>query len=246
MKIKGYILSAVLLILTVYIIYCVRFFWFGGDIEKESSAWAQFGDYTGGVLNPFLSFITIVLLIKSLSLQYEANNNLKKEIKNSEKTEKLRSFEVLFFNLLDAQKSLFESFKIDLYDEKKNQVCLSAAGAVIAIEEHIESMRESGKSDSEIREFLEKIDERDQMYGVLRAFYVLVMVVDEKLMDADGFSSGDRRSHYKTLVNFTDFSQLRLVMICVQFMCTVPSKYIKSTHEFTNVLETLGLSCELY
>jgi len=185
-------------------------------------------------------------LIKSLTLQYEANNNLKKEIRISEKTEKLRSFEVLFFNLLDAQKGLFESFKINMPDENNNPELLTGTKAVIALEEVIESMRESGKSNQEITDYLDELDEHDQIFGISRAFYILVMVVNEKLKDTDGFSSGDRSAHYKTLVNFTDFAQLRLVMMCVQFMDYESTKYIRSTHEFTDVVSMLGLSYEMY
>lgn len=247
MKIKVYILSAVALIFVVYLIYFVHFFMvLGNEISNESSAWGQFGDYTGGVLNPFLSFITIVLLIKSLSLQHEANNSLKKEIKINEKTEKLRSFEVLFFNLIAAQKGLFESFKIKVPDNNSKPEQLAGTKAVIAIEETIESMRESGKNNQEIADYLSELDEHDQIFGISRAFYILVMVVNEKLTDADGFSSGDRNAHYKTLVNFTDFAQLRLVMICAQFMDYESTKYIRSTHEFTNVVSMLGLSYEMY
>jgi len=247
MKIKSYIITAIALILAVYIIYFVHFFAVLGDeVSNESSIWGQFGDYAGGVLNPFLSFITIVLLIKSLSLQHEANNSLKKEIKNSEKTEKLRSFEVLFFNLIDAQKGLFESFKIKVPDENDKPEQLVGAKAVIAIEEMIESMRESGKNNQEIADYLCELDEHDQIFGISRAFYILVMVVNEKLTDANGFSSSDRSAHYKTLVNFTDFAQLRLVMMCVQFMEYESTKYIRSTHEFANVVGILGLSYEMY
>lgn len=247
MKIKGYILSAIALIFAVYLIYFVRFFIVLGDeVSKEPSVWGQFGDYAGGALNPLLSFITIVLLIKSLSLQHEANSSLKKEIKNSKKTEKLRSFEVLFFNLLDAQKGLFDSFKIKIPDENNKSEQLAGTKAVIAIEEMVGSMRESGKNNQEIADYLSELDEHDQIFGISRAFYILVMVVNEKLSDADGFSSGDRSAHYKTLVNFTDFAQLRLVMICAQFMEYESAKYIRSTHEFTNVIDMLGLSYEMY
>lgn len=247
MKIRGYILSAIILIIAVYTVYFANIFiGDSSDVSKDASVWGQFGDYAGGVLNPLLSFITIVLLIKSLTLQYEANRNLKKELRISEKTEKLRSFEVLFFNLLDAQKGLFGSFKIHMPDESNNLELLTGTKAVIFLEEAIESMRESGKSNDEITDYLDKLDEHDQIFGISRAFYILVMVVNEKLKDTDGFSSADRSAHYKTLVNFTDFAQLRLVMMCVQFMDYESTKYIRSTHEFADVLDMLGLSYEMY
>ncbi|HEY6436916.1 MAG TPA: hypothetical protein VIY47_10010, partial [Ignavibacteriaceae bacterium] len=90
MKIKAYIIFAATLIVIVYLIYWFRFYVaLDYEASKDPAVWGQLGDYVGGVLNPLLSFISIVLLIKSLVLQYEANSNLKIEIKNSEKTEKL-------------------------------------------------------------------------------------------------------------------------------------------------------------
>lgn len=247
MKIKRYIFFAIVVIIAVYLIYFLQFYVvLGNEVSSNPEGWGQLGDYAGGVLNPLLSFITIVLLIKSLSLQHEANINLQKEIKNSEKTEKLRSFEVLFFNLINAQKDLFESFRITIDDVNSTQNKLTGTKAVIVIEEKIEAMRESGKSDQEISDYLNDLDEHDQIFGILRAFYVLVMVVTEKLCDADGFSSGDRGAHYKTLINFTDFAQLRLVMMCVQFMDYESAKYISTSHEFTNVIGMLELSYEMY
>jgi hypothetical protein len=247
MKIKGYVYAAITLIITVYLIYFVQFYFvLGYEVSNDSADWGQLGDYAGGVLNPLLSFVTIVLLIKSLSLQHEANSSLRKEIKNSEKIEKLRSFEVLFFNLISAQKDLFESFKIKITEENTTSNQLVGTKAVIAIEEKIEAMRKSGETDQEITDYLSDLDEHDQIFGVSRAFYILVMVVTEKLSDANGFSSGDRSAHYKTLVNFTDFAQLRLVMMCVQFMDYEPTKYIRTSHEFTNIVGMLGLSYEMY
>lgn len=99
MRIKAYLISATALIAIVYLIYWLHFYvCLDYEASNDPAVWGQFGDYAGGVLNPLLSFISIVLLIKSLVLQHEANGNLKTEIKNGEKTERLRSFEVLFFN----------------------------------------------------------------------------------------------------------------------------------------------------
>ena len=56
-------------------------FGISGDVSQKTDVWGQFGDYVGGVLNPILSFISIYLLISSLSLQRQANTSLVDEIK---------------------------------------------------------------------------------------------------------------------------------------------------------------------
>jgi hypothetical protein len=247
MKIKAYIISASALIVAVYLIYWLQFY-VGLDYEasKDTAVWGQLGDYVGGVLNPLLSFISIVLLIKSLALQYEANNNLKIEIKNSEKTERLRSFEVLFFNLISSQKNLFDSFYIEFYSSDSVVSKLVRARAVIEIEHNIHKIRQANGGNSEIAAYLNDLDAEDQIFGLSRAFYITVMTVSEKLSDANGFSPEDRATHFKALINFTDFAQLRLIMISAQFLDYESTKHINSSVEFLRVIEELGLSCKLY
>lgn len=247
MKIKGYIIAAALLIAFVYFVYFMKFsVLLGYPVSDDPAAWGQIGDYAGGILNPFLSFISIVLLIKSLSLQHQANNDLRREVKNNEKTEKLRSFEILFFNLLEAQKKLFDTFKVNISRADGEIEQLTGAKAVIAIEEEIEAKRSAGMNDQQIAEYLDELDEHDQVFGLSRSFYILAVVVADKLSDSEGFSISDRTAHYRTLVNFTDFSQLRLIMMCVQFMDYESAKYLRSSYEFTNVIGDLGLSYEMY
>lgn len=246
MKINGYIASAVVLIIVVLIAYFVNFYLINGyRISDDSTVWSSFGDYFGGVLGPLLSFLSIVLLIKSLTLQNEANETLKVELKNSEKTEKLRSFEALFFNMIESQKTLFDSFRVKL-NAAQEPVVFSGVEAVIAVEDVIERIRNSGGDDQKIKSFLEEVDSNDQLFGLTRCFYVIVMMITEKLAASEGFISQDRQYHLKTLVNFTNFAQLRLIFICVQFMEFESTKYLKSSVEFQEVMHELGMHFELY
>src|SRR4051812_44080053 len=40
-----------------------------GTLPDKSEAWGQFGDFMGGVVNPFVGIFTILLLIRTLRLQ---------------------------------------------------------------------------------------------------------------------------------------------------------------------------------
>ncbi len=248
MKTKGYVGVGVFLIIIVYYIYWNHFSETLNlkGFSTDPGVWGQFGDYIGGVLNPLLSFISIVLLIKSLTLQNEANQSLKNELKQSEITEKLRSFEVLFFNLLDAQKNLFSSFELHIAVSDKPASKFERAQAVIELENQIEVRRQSGASDNEIADYLSVLDDKDQIFGIVRAFYVAVATVSNKLTDENGFTASDRLDHFRALVNFTDFSQLRLIMICVQFLDFQSTKYIRASKEFTDVIVEMGLSHDQY
>ncbi|WP_417066639.1 hypothetical protein [Niveibacterium terrae] len=246
MKVRGYVYFAIAFVVFVFVVYFVWFYFFiGVKISKDPADWGQFGSYFGGILGPLLSFLSIALLIKSLMLQSEANANLKDELRNSERIEKLRSFEVLFFSLIGSQRTLFDMFKINAL---KGGVIgeLAGAKAVMEIEDTIQVIRNRGGSDKEITEYLERIDENDQIFGLFRAFYIMVMIITDKLSDVEGFSFEDRAAHFKALINLTDFAQLRLVMMCVQFLDYTSAEYLRSSLEFKNVAAELGLSYKLY
>ena len=244
--INRYVVSAVIIMIAVFASYFINFYLvLDYGLSADSAIWAQLGDYVGGVLNPILCFITIVLLIKSLTLQREANTHLEGELINSRKTEKLRSFEVLFFNMINSQKVLFDYFKVD-FGEASNVGKINGVAAVFEIEDEISRMREAKRDDGEIREYLDNLDLSHQIFGLSRAFYILVSMISEKLSDAKGFGVEDRREHFRALVNFTDFAQLRMIMICVQFMSFESTKYLKDCGEFKEIIEDLGLGYDLY
>ncbi len=68
-----------LLVLLVWIAYAVRFVpamsfsWIPAFSiplqEKEMAAWGQFGDFLAGTINPLLSFLALLAVVKSLKLQ---------------------------------------------------------------------------------------------------------------------------------------------------------------------------------
>lgn len=246
MKTNWYIVTSIALMLLVSASYILQFYFhLGFQLSEDTETWAQLGDFIGGILNPLLSFISIVLLIKSLTLQNEANIGLRKEIKSNEKTEKLRSFESLFFNLIDSQKKQFESFHIEKRIVAKTYK-IYGVKAVVEIEDEIEKIRNKGGTDHDILVYLNDLDEFDQLFGVTRAFYVAVKVIDDRLSDTENFDKNDRLTHYNTLINFTDFSQLRLIFICIQFLDFESCKFIRSLDEFNEVITKLGLKYDLY
>ena len=246
MKIKGYIISAVALIFIIYLFYFIQFsILLDYKISNDSSVWGQFGDYVGGVLNPLLSFVSITLLIKSILLQHEANSNLKTEVRNNAKTEKIRSFEIFFFNLISSQRNIFESFNVVILTEGVANH-LVGAKAVIEIENIVNVIRARNGKDTAIAEFLDGLDDSDQIFGLSRAFYIIVMMITDKLSDVEGFSVEDRKAHFKALINLTDFAQLRIIMICVRFSDYESAKYVRESNEFKNILVELGFNYKLY
>ena len=71
-------------------------------------------------------------------------------------------------------------------------------------------------------------------------------MITEKVTNENGFEPVERKNQFKTLISFTEFSQLRLIMISMQFMDWEAAKYLKENDEFIEVLKDLGGGTDLY
>ena len=70
---RGIICAAILAWLLAVALYAWHFwfrhFWFWRDLGWGSSGeWGQFGDYIGGVINPIVGLITVVLVVRTLKV----------------------------------------------------------------------------------------------------------------------------------------------------------------------------------
>lgn len=272
--VNWYRYTAVTAIILVIVVYLIKFTGYLGYISPDDPAvWGQFGDYMGGILNPLLSFVSITLLIKSLDLQNQANKSLLLELEENKKNEKLRSFSTLFFDMIHSQKTLLNEFfivqpeeeilpgliyvedKFYIHDEISSKIKLKSGisekkfgvDAIIFIENEVISKRNSEKTnDDEIHDFLQDIDSHEKIYGILRAFYISIKMICDNLSDDKGFDFLERKRFFLMLINFTDFSQLRLIIMNLQFMDYPPAKYIKNNSEFVSILNEVNMPLKLY
>ncbi|MEZ8627797.1 hypothetical protein AB6D75_18595 [Vibrio splendidus] len=246
-----YVIFAIIATVIVLGSYIVHFYInLGYVLSGDTAVWAALGDYTGGLLNPVLSFISIVLLIKSLTLQNQANTDLRGEIEANQRSEKLRSFETHFFNLINSQKVSFDSFKIQV-KHKRNKSMLNGVEAITHIEQTLSDIIQSNSHcDKEcykkIESYLSFADKSDQIYNSTRIFYIIVKMVTERLSDAEGFTHDDRKAQLLTLINFTDFALLKLVKISIQFNDYHSVTYLKGSIELSEVFEQVGLGDDFY
>lgn len=243
--INWYKFGAVTAMVTVALIYIIRFCSPLFDHTAEDFAiWGQLGDYMGGILNPVLSFVSITLLIRSVTLQNQANIDLREELKENKRVEKLRSFGILFFNMIDEQKSLLNDLS---YTTRITPILTEkGVGAIRLIEDEVELLRDLEKSNATIKEFLLEIDSNERIYDLVRAFYVIVKIVSDKLSDSNGFSLSERREYFETLISFTNFSQIRLIMMMIQFMSYPPALSLRDHAEFMKVISERGLELDPY
>ncbi len=82
---------AIILILVVFVFYIIVF---SDGLSNEQGHWGLFGDYFGGILNPILSFITIIVLVFTLRLGYQTLVISKEELEKATDMLKLAKEEI--------------------------------------------------------------------------------------------------------------------------------------------------------
>lgn len=201
-----------LIMLIVWGAYYLNF-GISGDVSQKTDVWGQFGDYVGGVLNPILSFISIYLLINSLSLQRQANTSLVDEIKRQEKLEDFKKFEFRFFHLVDSLDKTFSRFKVCIGDiEDKDDGTLEeykGGAAVTYIEDSIIVLVDELVDKKTIIEWLDDIDSDDCLFSVVRRFYLIVKLINE--------SEFDNEDYQEMLINLTDIKIITLIAIACSY-----------------------------
>jgi len=180
----------------------------GFSFSNDTAVWAQFGDYLGGVISPILTFISVVLLIRSVDLQRKANESLLHETRRQEKLEELKFFEVSFYNLIDSQNRLYEKFFIIDFVNDRGKIYSNEA--VTFLEDYIVTLNNSGEEGMEVSKKIEILDPEDNIFAVTRRFYLIVKSINERA------PSDKKEIYYEVLINSTDYK-----LICLMVIATV-------------------------
>jgi hypothetical protein len=90
-------------------------------LSKDAARWGTFGDFFGGTLNPILSFLALMVLLRTFSMQREELDLQREELKETKailkeqfETQKRQQFENTFFELLKVHNQALESCQSDL------------------------------------------------------------------------------------------------------------------------------------
>lgn len=205
-----------------------------GVISGKTDVWGQFGDYVGGVLNPILSFISIYLLINSLTLQRQANISLVNEVSRQERLEDYKKFEFRFFHLVDSLDKTFSMFKVCVGDvEEKGggaPTVLKGGAAVTYLEDGLFILVSERTERTLIINWLDDIDEDDSLFSVVRRFYLIVKLINESDFDNEDFQ--------EMLINLTDLKVITLVAIACSYYDWEIVKYINRS----GILKRKGIS----
>ena len=207
-------------------------FGLNGTLSQKTEVWGQFGDYVGGVVNPILSFFTIYLLIQSLGLQKESNDNLINEIKRQERLEEYKKFELRFFRLLESQDENFSRFKINTPNDNGTSLVLTGGTAVTYVVDNLYTLVQGRIEKERIVEWLNGLDDDGVYFSLARRFYLIL-----KLIDKNTVSKDEREELYETLINLTDVKALRMICVLSIYYDWYVIKYINAS----NVLNKDGL-----
>nr|WP_302444380.1 hypothetical protein [Hafnia alvei] len=203
---------------------------------QGADVWGQFGDFMGGVLNPILSFISICLLIRSVTLQVQSNKTLTQEIKRQELLEDYKKFEMRFFSLIEAQESNYNKFRIVVDDRADNDdqnesgavkdstlTEYRANYAVTYIDDNLCLLVREQIDNERIVSWLECLDVDDHFFSLVRRFYLLIKLIDDKI-DAD-----NKEEQYELLINLTDERLLTIIVIICGYFDWKNIIYIKNS-----------------
>lgn len=114
--------SAFFALMMMLVVVSLYFGKFHGELSGSRAVWGQFGDFVGGSLNPLFGFVSILILVSTLSLQrIELRESRKTAENNNEilalqlKAMGLQAKENTFFRLLEELKSddMFKRFKAE-------------------------------------------------------------------------------------------------------------------------------------
>lgn len=102
----------------VIFLYVLKFYSY--DISEDSGDWGTFGDYVGGLLNPFLSFLALIVLLRTYSTQRKELEETQEILNEQKETQKRQQFESTFFELLKVHNQALESCQSDLQNLTEN------------------------------------------------------------------------------------------------------------------------------
>jgi hypothetical protein len=104
-------LSTIMVVVGIFILIL----WFDVDIKQTNIG--QVGDFIGGLLNPILSFLALIAIVISISVQEKELSSTVSALKSQEEIFKIQNFESSLYNLMGMQRSR-RSEQVEQRDDK--------------------------------------------------------------------------------------------------------------------------------
>jgi hypothetical protein len=136
---------------------------------------------------------------------------------------------------------VFSNFELEFIVEGNN-VIKKSSSAIIELEDIVDEYNDAGASPDSKKELLKSLDSGDDIFSLVRVFYVIVKIICETFKGDDEENKSLRKEYILTLVNFTDYSALKLIIISMKYSEYFSTKYLQDCDDFMDVLKDTGLS----
>ncbi len=141
----------VIALITIFVvIFSYVFNFHAHNFSENSGDWGTFGDFFGGTLNPLLSFLALIILLRTFAMQKEELNVQRQELKETKeilkiqtKTQVKQQFESTFFALLNVHNQVLKDSDTNLVDLGKVLFRRAEFSEMRDDEENNESCKES-------------------------------------------------------------------------------------------------------
>jgi len=150
---------SILLLLAVWSLYFGNFHGALSDVQGD---WGTFGDFTGGVVNPLLNFITIYLLIT----QYRTSRD---DMVREREEGDVKAFESSFFTFTTIALNEYRDFEV-----KMSGVSYKSAEAVSMIQKYVEASSLPKKALADLDR-----DSHDVIYSLVAGFCVVFRLIQD-------------------------------------------------------------------
>jgi hypothetical protein len=155
-------------------LYALQFSDFGSGKQEH---WGQFGDYVGGVLNPFVALFALIMLIVSVRVQRAELEDTREELKRARDVAHRQLFESQFFGTL--------------------RLLISVTANVKATSGHADFVRIMGQAVGQSTPFLEELatflEQQRERHAPLIA---LVKIMTNALNQAEQILSSSEVEYY--------------------------------------------------
>jgi Putative phage abortive infection protein len=109
----GQLIPGVYVVGAVVLVFYALYFW-GTGISGDPSDWGTLGDYFGGLMNPVVSFATLIVAYAVWKQQRDELRDTKKALEDQAKTAEQQRQEQRFFDLLHVYYRTVESLRIEM------------------------------------------------------------------------------------------------------------------------------------
>lgn len=155
-----------LAIILLGIVWVFYFSNFNNGLSASQGDWGTFGDFTGGVVNPLLNFITIYLLIT----QYKEAS---KDLKRQREEDAIKSFEGSFFTFTTIALNEYKTYEIKFDGE-----IYKSAEAIGFIQEFVE---QSSKKGEKVGIKFNELDQQlhDSIFSLISSYCVVFKLIED-------------------------------------------------------------------